>query len=45
MPLPEDKKVVKLADELVETMRATFDTPKNYRPGKITGAHVCESDN
>lgn len=33
MPLPADDKVNKLADELVETMRAVFETPNNYRPG------------
>lgn len=29
----ENPQVVKLADELVETMRATFNTPLSYRPG------------
>lgn len=33
MPLPDDPQLIKLADELVDTMRATFNTPENYRPG------------
>ncbi|KAF1343822.1 catalase-like domain-containing protein [Delphinella strobiligena] len=40
MPLPEDKKLVKLADELVDTMRATFNTPLNYRPVHAKGQLV-----
>jgi len=35
MPLPENRELLKLSDELVDTTRATFDTPQNYRPGKI----------
>lgn len=34
MPLPDNDYINKLADELVSTMRETFDTPKNYRPGE-----------
>lgn len=34
MPLPNNEELNKLARETVDTMRATFDTPKNYRPGK-----------
>lgn len=33
MPLPHDPKLLRLSDELVDTMRATFETPTNYRPG------------
>jgi catalase len=33
MPLHNDSEINKLADSLVDTMRDTFDTPKNYRPG------------
>ncbi|KEQ82508.1 heme-dependent catalase [Aureobasidium pullulans] len=40
MPLPEDKQLLKLSDELVETIRATFDTPKNYRPVHAKGQLV-----
>jgi hypothetical protein len=41
MPLPEDKQLLKLSDELVETIRATFDTPKNYRPGNLNRVIEC----
>ena len=41
MPLPEDKQLLKLSDELVETIRATFDTPKNYRPGDSSRSIEC----
>ncbi|KAF2644854.1 heme-dependent catalase [Massarina eburnea CBS 473.64] len=40
MPLPENPKVLKLSDDLVETMRATFGTPKNYRPVHAKGQLV-----
>ncbi|THZ95018.1 heme-dependent catalase [Aureobasidium pullulans] len=40
MPLPEDKQLLKLSDELVETIRETFDTPKNYRPVHAKGQLV-----
>lgn len=33
MPLPQDPELLKLSNDLVDTMRATFDTPENYRPG------------
>lgn len=41
MPLPDDRKIVKLADELVDTMRATFKTPENYRPVHAKG-QLCK---
>lgn len=42
MPLPEDKQLLKLSHELVETIRATFDTPKNYRPVEISARlYIC----
>lgn len=40
MPLPEDRKLVGLADELVNTMRETFKTPENYRPVHAKGQLV-----
>ncbi|KAE9967676.1 hypothetical protein EG328_008050 [Venturia inaequalis] len=41
MPLPVDPEINKLADNLVDTMRATFDTPQNYRPVHAKG-QLCK---
>lgn len=35
MPLSENRDMLKLSDELVNTMRDAFKTPLNYRPGRI----------
>ncbi|QIW98607.1 hypothetical protein AMS68_004125 [Peltaster fructicola] len=40
MPLPDDRELVKLSSELVDTMRATFKTPQNYRPVHAKGQLV-----
>jgi len=40
MPLPENRETVALADELVKTMRDTFNTPENYRPVHAKGQLV-----
>ncbi|KAF2164276.1 hypothetical protein M409DRAFT_56564 [Zasmidium cellare ATCC 36951] len=40
MPLPEDPELLKLSDELVKTIRETFDTPQNYRPVHAKGQLV-----
>lgn len=33
MPPPEDPQLIKLSDELVDTVRATFKAPEKYRSG------------
>ncbi|CAK3871485.1 heme-dependent catalase [Lecanosticta acicola] len=41
MPLPEDPELLKLSDQIIDTMRDLFQTPNNYRPVHAKG-QLCK---